>query len=450
MNSKIYRQADSRWGKLKYPSGGYTVAGSGCGLCACVHNIIEIPKYANYTPIDVRPYMVGQGFATKGHGTTWNGITKTLQHYGFGVATPNISSSMSGAWAYLNKSGAPKQGVLLFKAGTRGGVRWTSGGHYVAFLNYKVQNGKHYFYTKDSGGRHHDGWYCYETTMRGLLPKIWIVTSKPDVPTVAKPTGKYSGTIPSATLKKGSKGDSTKNWQRFLNWYHPDWKLAVDGDFGAKTEADTMSFQKTEGIYVDGIAGKNTYGKAKAYLQVQPQQVSTPTTKAQKAVACGKEIIKGGKYKYKKWNNKDKKTKQCPICHKLTGKYKGWNCIGFVSACFHHGAGLPITCSCSGIGTDSFFTKVTEASWKKRNGSGWKMITNGGSKGGADISTSKLIAGDVLICYDGNGKFKHIAIYSGNGKIIESTKTRTPNVGERTYKDLCGRHHVTRAFRYVG
>lgn len=267
MNSKIYRQADSRWGKLKYPSGGYTVAGSGCGLCACVHNIIEIPKYANYTPIDVRPYMVGQGFATKGHGTTWNGITKTLEHYGFTVAVPNINSSMTAAWNYLNKPGAPKQGVLLFRAGTRGGVRWTSGGHYVSFLDYKVVNGKHYFYTKDSGGRHHDGWYCYETTMRGLLPKIWIVTSKPNTPAPAptpKPTTKYTGTIPAATLKSKSKGEKVKQLQRFLNWYGK-YGLKVDGSYGPKTKSAVKAFQRGNGLSADGIYGPKTYAKAKSY-----------------------------------------------------------------------------------------------------------------------------------------------------------------------------------------
>lgn len=175
-----------------------------------------------------------------------------------------------------------------------------------------------------------------------------------------------------------------------------------------------------------------------------------PSAKALKAVAWARKIAKGGQYTYKKWNSKDKKTKQCPICHNLKGKYKGWNCIGFVSAAYHHGAGLPITCSCSGIGTDSFFTKVTLNSWTKRNGKGWQMITNGGGKGGADIPASKLIAGDVVICYDANGKFHHIALYTGNGKYIEDTNTKTPHIGERKYADLCKKYHVTRAFRYVG
>ena len=183
MRSEIFRQYDSRWGNLPYPTKSYSFAKNGCGCCACTHLIIEKDEYADYTPKTVRQYMVGQGFATEGHGTLWDGITKTLKRYGFSVKTPNIDSSMSSAWKELNKGN--RTGVLLFGAGRRGGITWTSGGHYVAFLDYKVQNGKHYFYTKDSGGRMNDGWHCYETTMKGLVRKIWIV----ELPKV-KP-GKY-------------------------------------------------------------------------------------------------------------------------------------------------------------------------------------------------------------------------------------------------------------------
>lgn len=278
MNSTIYRQADSRWGALPYPTKRYKFASNGCGCCACTHNIIEIPKYEKYTPKDVRPYMVKQGFATQGHGTTWAGITKTLEHYGFEVATPNIEKSMKGAWELLNKDGAPRQGVLLFRGGVRNGCRWTNNGHYVAFTDYKMENGKHYFYTKDSGGRKHDGWKwgCYETYMKGLLPKIWIVTTKPDTPKptptpTPTPTPKrsYNGTIPTPTIKNGSKGTNVKNLQKFLNWYG-GYKLVVDGICGKKTVAALKKFQKKEGLKVDGIYGAKSQAKAKAYKRVNP------------------------------------------------------------------------------------------------------------------------------------------------------------------------------------
>ena len=279
MQKTIFRQADSRWGNLPYPTSSYKFASNGCGCCSVTHCVIEIPKYAKYTPKDVRPYMVKQGFATKGHGTTWDGITKSLEHYGFKVSTPNIGSSMTPAWTLLNKKDAPKMGVLLFRAGSRNGVRWTSGGHYVAFLDYKVENGKHYFYTKDSGGRKHDGWYCYETYMKGLLPKIWVITAKPSEPKptptpTPKPTlsrkGTYTGVIPNPTIKKGSKGSGVGNLQKFLNWYG-NYGLKVDNICGNATANAIGKFQAKEGLKADKIYGKLSWGKAKAYKkQVSP------------------------------------------------------------------------------------------------------------------------------------------------------------------------------------
>lgn len=644
MNSKIYRQADSRWGKLPYPTKNYTFAHNGCGCCSVTHCAIENPKYANYTPADVRKYMVQ--FATKGHGTLWDGITKGLQYYGYNVHW-NKNDNMATIFSVLAKS--LKRGVILFGS-TKGPDKtvWTTGGHYIAFVDYKIEGGKHWFYLKDSGGRHHDKWWCYEKSMKGDVRNVWICTSwkEAPAPTPSKPAkGTYTGTIPAPTIKNGTKGDKVANLQKFLNWYG-GYGLKVDKICGKATVAALKKFQSAEGLKADGIYGKATQGKANAYKKVSPQPVTnkcidvsywqgkisqanwekvkktcgyaicrasytsqksftlnpdstfatnfvnakaaglkvgayhysqaitvaeakqeaeylcnilknfTPTfyvvcdfefggrlnkkigtkasdianafcdvvkargyspciyantstlngylkspkypvwvaqynstctytgskvmwqytssgkvdgitgkvdlshvyevspqqvmTAADKAVSWAKATANSGKYSYKKWVNDDKNTKLCPICHSLAKKYQGWNCIGFVSAAYFHGAGNKnITCSCSGMGTDSFFTKVTEASWQKRNGSGWKMITNGGSKGGSSIPVSNLKVGDVLIGFDKDGVFHHIALYSGNGNILESTKTRTPNVGERTYKDLCSRHHITRAFRYT-
>ena len=199
MRSTIFRQYDTRWGSLAYPVKKSSFADNGCGCCSCTHLIIEKDKYKNYTPKNVRPYMVEQGFAISGNGTTWDGITKTLEHYGYKVVRPNIWSDMDEAWAELNKGN--RAGVLLFAPGTRGGVTWTSGGHYVAFLKYKVENGKHWFYTKDSGGRHNDGWHCYETTMRGLLPQMWIVELPKPTPVT---TTKYTNLNKMVYRKKAS------------------------------------------------------------------------------------------------------------------------------------------------------------------------------------------------------------------------------------------------------
>ena len=204
-----------------------------------------------------------------------------------------------------------------------------------------------------------------------------------------------------------------------------------------------VMWQYTSSGSVEGISGRVDLSHV---YEVPPRQL----TKPEKAVAWAKEIAKSEEYTYKKWDSKDAKTKQCPICHVLTGKYKGWNCIGFVSAAYFHGGGIPVTCSCSGLGTDGLFDNVTEESWKKRNGENWKMISNGGKKNGTSIDASKLQEGDALLCYDDDGDWKHIVLYSGDGKYIDDTNGKTPNIAERSYSDLIKKRHVTRAFRYTG
>ena len=261
-NSKIYRQADSRWGKLPYPTKKYTFAHNGCGCCAVTHNAIEVPKYRNYTPADVRKYMVQ--FATKGHGTTWNGITKGLQHYGY---TVKMTDSMTTVFNAVKKTGAPKQGVFLFtsKLGGSAKVRWTGGGHYVAFLDAKYEDGDYWFYTKDSGGRHRDGWHSYKRHMKGAIRKVWVCTKAPFSP-VPKPTGKYACVIPSPTLKKNSKGNAVKSLQKFLNWYGK-YNLELDGKFGNKTDEAVRSFQASESLFIDGVFGPKSYAVAKKYVK---------------------------------------------------------------------------------------------------------------------------------------------------------------------------------------
>lgn len=280
LNSTIYRQGDSRWSRLPYPTSSYKFGSNGCGCCAVTHNAIELENFKNYTPADVRKYMVQ--FATKGHGTLWSGITKGLEHYGFNVHW-NQNDSMTTIFKILSTS--LKKGVILFGS-TKGpdGTVWAANGHYIGFEDYKVQGGKHWFFLKDSGGRHRDKWWCYERSMRGDVRNVWICTSlkpgykllgsapsatapaKPTAPTTAK---KYTGTIPTPTLRSGNKGTKVTYLQKFLNWFG-NYGLKVDGIFGKATKAALKKFQKKVGLKADGIYGILSYGKAKAYKQVSP------------------------------------------------------------------------------------------------------------------------------------------------------------------------------------
>lgn len=79
-----------------------------------------------------------------------------------------------------------------------------------------------------------------------------IVKVKPDV--VEKPV------ITKATIRRGNKGDAVKYLQTKLNEIL-GCDLIVDGDFGFKTLAQVLIFQKHNGLVSDGIVGKNTWAK---------------------------------------------------------------------------------------------------------------------------------------------------------------------------------------------
>ena len=172
MRTKVFSQLDSRWCKLPYPNKTYTIGTSGCGCVSVTNVIIETPQCWEYTPKDVQPYM--KQFAVPGQGTQWAGITKAFDHYGLRAIN---HATMGDLFRILNKR-KKRMGILLFRGGTKGGVTWTTSGHYVAFTGYKYKDGKHYFYIKDSGGRHNNGWFCYEKTMQGLVVQCWSATLK--------------------------------------------------------------------------------------------------------------------------------------------------------------------------------------------------------------------------------------------------------------------------------
>lgn len=72
-------------------------------------------------------------------------------------------------------------------------------------------------------------------------------------------------TIELPMLSVGSKGNAVKTLQRLLHIYGRRGKdgnaLSIDGDFGKNTDFALRSFQKSRGIAVDGICGKDSWSK---------------------------------------------------------------------------------------------------------------------------------------------------------------------------------------------
>lgn len=182
---KTFRQQDSRWGSLTYAKSPYFMSNAGCGPTACADIIVSNPKYAKITPKTTRKYMLDHNYVVNGQGTKWAGIPACLNAYGYNCKN---HATMDGLWEELKKGN--RCGVLLFRKGTRGGVTWTSGGHFVAFTGFRVINGKHYLYTRDpNSARHNDGWFCYETTMMGLVIQVWSCYLPSETKNESKKTG---------------------------------------------------------------------------------------------------------------------------------------------------------------------------------------------------------------------------------------------------------------------
>ena len=393
MSFGTYRQYDSRWGKKNY-NGSSTYSQAGCGATACANILYALnPKI---TPLTTGNFMKSHGYAIRNQGTAWNGIPACLKH--FGATDVRQVDKMADVYSLMSKGYV---GVFLFRAGTRGGITWTSSGHYIAVTGYKHANGKHYFKTFDSGGRKHDGWYCYETNMKGLIPRIWLCKV-----TLKKPTGKYGGEIPKPTLKKGSKGDSVAQLQKFLKWYGIS--IKPDGDFGNATDSALRIFQKTEGIEPDGVYGSQSYNKACNYRPKQPVEPTEtkPTTNADKIVAKIKEYAWAKGTPKKKWAYKTGKPKE--KCKKAMAKH-GYKTKEKLSSCIYF-ANTVVRDSgvnkkfCAGHGHNKPYPKTEK---------GFDTVLKGKFP-----SDSFLKAGD-LIRYK-TKKDEHAMFYIGNGLIADA------------------------------
>lgn len=61
------------------------------------------------------------------------------------------------------------------------------------------------------------------------------------------------------SVRKGAKGNITYILQAIL--YCKGYKIAVDGDFGVNTENAVKDYQQSNGLTIDGVAGRNTFAK---------------------------------------------------------------------------------------------------------------------------------------------------------------------------------------------
>lgn len=264
MNKTKFLQTDSGWGGLGYPKKPWYIRNCGCGEVSIANCIIEMDKYASYTPATIQPYCK-QYAAPNGDGTYFSGIPKMMKYYG--MTEVKEHATMSTLWTELAKGDRVAIYLMGKKSAGSKKVHWTSGGHFVCSVDYKYENGKHKVYVKDSYSNSslRNGWISYEENMKGDVLKVWSGKIIAISPTSYKPTTPYTGTLPVGKVQSGSKGADVKAVQTFLNWCD-NAKLSVDGKFGNNTLKAIKVFQKTYGIKVDGVFGSQSLKKAKAII----------------------------------------------------------------------------------------------------------------------------------------------------------------------------------------
>ena len=241
LRKQIFKQYSAPWGSLPYPERPSTVASAGCGCCSITHCAIERDQYMDYTPSNVQPFM--KRYAERGHGTLWSGIDEGLRHYGF-LDVKRIDN-MPDMFKEMSKGN--RIGIFLFNKNVApNGTQWTSGGHYVAAVGFKVSNsGKlHYFFTKDSGGRMHDGWYSYEKSMKGCVRMMWI--ARVPAETIDLPERGY--------FERGDKSPEIEKIQAYLK-KNGLYKGKVGGRIGKRTEKAIKAWQREHGLDPDGKFG---------------------------------------------------------------------------------------------------------------------------------------------------------------------------------------------------
>lgn len=115
---------------------------------------------------------------------------------------------------------------------------------------------------------------------------------------------------------------------------------------------------------------------------------------------------------------------ECAICHPHGGENHGWQCMGFVGACWHHG-GLPTPCNCAffdnGTSEDILAAKTDAEALRiaQRELGGFKdikVIKNGGNV----IPKSQIQPGDAMILYNGKS-CQHLALDMSQTKLADST-----------------------------
>ncbi len=218
--------------------------------------------------------------------------------------------------------------------------------------------------------------------------------------------------------KQGSKGDAVIALQRQLNAHGAS--ISTDGQFGSGTAQAVKSFQSKNGLGADGVAGPQTWqalvGKASTPTPPTTGDRLTKVVQYAKDIEAGKAEPgwHGGRIPYS-WDagHGNKPGPSLGSCNGYTGsihpcpadKTVGLDCSGFTRWVYSLAYGRDIL---GPYGTAVQITKFHK------------------------ISASQARPGDLIFYGSSPSHTHHVAIYIGNGKMINAPHTgayvRTDNV----------------------
>ena len=395
--SKNFKQYNTEWAKLGYPKKPWYIKDCGCGEVAIANCITEMIEYASETPKTIQPWCK-QFAAPNGDGTYWSAPPTMMAHYGMTECQEH--QTMNPLWKELAKGN--RVAIYLMsnrKAGSKK-IKWTGSKHFICSTNYRYdeKTGKHWVYVKDSNStsESRNGWLAYEDNLANAVYKVW--SGKLITPYV--PSTPYTGSLPSGTVKKGSKGSNVKAVQTFLNWCI-NAGLSVDGKCGDNTKAAIVKWQKqykdAYGLKADGVFGSGSLKAAKKIVAKYaptpaptpaPAPTSTIVDKLLSACKTQAEWMKNSKYAYEKNPTVEK------------SKKKG-TCVTYVS------------CVLQRIG----ILKSGQSLWHDKNGKVYgnndKMTVIYPKNKTLHQLKSELKAGDIVMDGSGVGSNSHIFILTG-------------------------------------
>ena len=357
MNKTKYMQTDSRWGGLGYPKAPWYIRNCGCGEVSICNVIIEMKKYANYTPKTIQPYCK-QFAAPNGNGTYFAGIPTMMKHYG--LTEVKEHQTMPQLWKELEKGNRVAIYLMGSRKGGSKGVHWTSGGHFVSSVAYKVQNGKHMVYVKDSYSNSslRNGWISYEENMKGDVVRVW--------------SGKLNGTLYGETEKKKSVAEIAQE--------------VIDGKWGNGDER--VQKLKAAGYDPDAVQKK-----------VNEMLAPKAKTNREKLADKANEFAYSTNSSKARYPSGSPKAAYSKALDKVYGKNRKW------SAAAKKGASCDVfvgTCVRS-AGIDSNFPRGLSPSYLAK------------SKKFKQISKSDVKPGDIIVTP------KHICIAWSDGKVKEAS-----------------------------